>query len=397
MVCYVLFTKSSSTHICYVLYPLVPLIHQLGTISAQVTFYINNRENSILSQWASLSNGICGFLLLLVFLMDPIFWHFIRSFWSKSTLENKHDEEEMGITIFDKNDSKQNQEDGYTKSSSMTSSLTTQTNTSDGPTKPVAAFTSTATKNLTPIEIENTTYRRSYQPSLSPEMPNIFFPPPPSPTHTRNHPTSLELEERDFIDMLKPAPLLQLDTATDHTTLLSPVIMMPICYEMEDAVPWRVLEADDEDEEGNDTEHNNDMNSPPTTPHHQQINGSRISSCPRVSTVSSSPSYRKESWLSLYDDDDNGRYSEEMDRKQQHLSEDDRIYSTSSSSQYTVSEWLAKRGDSLDGVREQVGRTSKSIRRWCRNVNRQQEDTFNDKYDDLPRQMLHVVPEEQQK
>ncbi|KAI8332272.1 hypothetical protein BC941DRAFT_455731 [Chlamydoabsidia padenii] len=200
-------------------------------------------------------------------------------------------------------------------------------------------------------------HRQYYQSSLSPhqrDTPIILFPPPPPPPQfTPGNPTSLEVDESDFVDIfVKP----QVDTSSNNNNSSTPGVLSPttICYEMEDAVPWRVLEADDTDE--------------PTLP--------------RTSSVSS---HRKEeSWLSLYDEDT----KEEDDPRINtlHLSSS---FSSSSSSPTVMSEWLTRRGDSFDGMREQVGRTSRSIRRWCRNVNKLD--------DDLPHEdsRLHVVHEEQ--
>ena len=96
---------------------------------------------------------------------------------------------------------------------------------------------------------------------------------------------------------------------------------------MEDAVPWRVLEVDEEE----DDTHAAMANREPSDDNDDE-------SIARRST-------NKESWLSLDDDD-----AAFMTR-------------ASTESSNSMSQWLASR---RDGSMDMMGRTSKSIRRWRR-------------------------------
>lgn len=294
--------------------------------------------------------------MLLVFFLDSLFWHGMRM---------------LSRSIFTKS-SNQNDDEETTLGNKRHTNLSDQSDDDDDGQRSIKSTSTTVAPVMEKNPATNAALpRQYYQPSLSPspqrDTPIIIFPPPP-PTAVPNdrHPTSLELEEADFVDMFaRPSPSLHVDTeslTTTATTLRSPP---PICYAMEDAVPWRVLEAEEAEE---------DVDSP-TVP----------SSTPPPPLPRSSSNYRKESWLSLDDD----------------IKDDDRLHlplsssslsssiSSTSGSPAAVSEWLTRRGDSLDGMREHMGRTSKSIRRWCRAVNKQDDDP-----DDLASR-LHVVHEEQ--
>ncbi|CAO3600693.1 unnamed protein product [Absidia cylindrospora] len=469
VVIYVLILKASSVPISYLIYPLVPLVSQFGSIVFQINLYLTNTQDNGLAYWSYISNSLGGLVVLMVFLMNPFFWQGTdiakcSSMWTTSSQHNSSDNDTF---LTDETSNDKDMIKRATKTNSMASSMTTQTSTLTVPapvTLNVPAATTMKEKEGKDANAYTPYHRPFYQPRLSPlrrDAPIIVFPPPPKVSPDDNvdqqqqkNPTSLELDESDFIGMFAKPTSLHVDTAVLSTSyestssaLLSPpspAHLLPVCYELEDAVPWRVLEADEEEEEENDNNSrwddegnnnnsidyhrkNSDSNSSPTSPCHQQQQlGNDLSSRltmhsnygnkhppPRHSSLSASTSgYRKESWLSLFDDDANdamdttvsatyhgnsSHYDEEK-ADQHHYSVTSSSFS-SSSPPHAVSEWLTRRGDSFEGVREQVGRTSKSIRRWCRNVNRQQQhdDAIDsmDRYDDGPIPTLHVVHEEQ--
>ncbi|ORZ08896.1 hypothetical protein BCR42DRAFT_495184 [Absidia repens] len=474
VVLYVLILKASSVPINYLIYPLVPLVSQFGSIVYQTNLYMTNTQDYGLAYWAYISNSLGGLVVLMVFLMDPFLWQGTdiakcSSMWTTSSKHNSSDEDTF---MTDETSNDKDMIKRATKTNSMTSSMTTQTSTLtvpapvtlNGPTTTTATMKKNECKDA---NVYTPNHRPFYQPCLSPlrrDAPIIVFPPPPKVSPDNNadqqqkNPTSLELDESDFIGMFAKPASLHVDTTVLSTSyestfsaLLSPpspAHLVPVCYEMEDAVPWRVLEADEDEEEENDNSNrwvdeensnnhnsidyhckNRDFPSSPTTTCQQQQHeqpGNDLSSKrttnsnngnkqppPRHSSLSTSTSgYRKESWLSLFDDDVNDAMDTPMSTayhgtSSSHYDEekaDPHHYSMTSSSfsssspPHVVSEWLTRRGDSFEGVREQMGRTSKSIRRWCRNVNRQQHDDAidaTDRYDDAPRSTLHVVHEEQ--
>jgi hypothetical protein len=310
--------------------------------------------------WASISNGLGGVIVFLVFFLDSLFWHGIRS---------------LSRSVFSKT-SNQNDDEETTLGNKRHTNLSDQSDDDDDGQRTIKSTSTTVAPSVMEKNPTANTGlpRQYYQPSLSPspqrDTPIIIFPPPP-PTTASNprHPTSLELEDADFVDMFaQPSPSLHVDTASLTTTAVTLRSPPPICYAMEEAVPWRVLEAEEVEEDADSL--TVPSSSPPPL-------------LPRSSSMTSN--YRKESWLSLDDD------IKDDDRLQQPLSSSSlsSSISSTSASPAAVSEWLTRRSDSLDGMREHMGRTSKSIRRWCRTVNKLDDDP-----DDLASR-LHVVHEEQ--
>ncbi|KAI8384602.1 uncharacterized protein BYT42DRAFT_267360 [Radiomyces spectabilis] len=113
----------------------------------------------------------------------------------------------------------------------------------------------------------------------------------------------------------------------------TPHFTIPICFEeLDSAVPWRVLEVDEDEQDIGDS--------------FLQPKNSQDGTDPRKS-LSSSP--RTDSWLELNDDPP--------------------------TSPSRVSQWFHKRGDSFENVRERMARSSKSLRRWRQQQQQQQQQS----------------------
>ncbi|KAI9308441.1 hypothetical protein BJ944DRAFT_104018 [Cunninghamella echinulata] len=430
--------------ISFILYPLIPFFSQLGSIICQLRFYSNLSWNESLIGFALISNNIAGFFMLLLFFVGPFLWVKIRKwkrqnnhwgllFWSgKKKRDYDHDDNhsdinsKSDITLNHSYHQHQHQQQRqpaniiYQSESSTKSSMK----------KNHSHHQNNNNKN------KNNNNLLSIRSSMTGLNTFIENDPSPPPHHAikkddllKYPPTSLQLEEADLVDMFTKTPTAKSGFTIDITSnslssqattiAVSPTsptakFLAPICYEMEDAVPWRVLEADESEDESEEDDiiiyQQKDILNPPsavlTTTSITSITNSssflskRYSTVPPPPRISSSTNRssiynpRKESWLALYDDDlinDNNNDDEE---NQSHAS----------NSLHSVSQWLSKRGDSLDIVREQVGRTSKSIRRWCK---QQQQFNHHQEMDSMESGLattaattshhtgLHVVQEEQ--
>lgn len=157
------------------------------------------------------------------------------------------------------------------------------------------------------------------------------------------------VDDRDILkDIVLEQPLRSRSTNHPSSSILSAPIFLE--DQLDEAVPWRVLEATGGDD---------DMIKPTTgssssnTSQHQTQQPTPLT-CATATTVGSHslslPSdHEVDSWLELNDDP------------------------PSPSSR--MSQWFTRRGDSFEIVRERVARSSKSIRRWCRQQQQLQQQS----------------------
>ncbi|CAO3611664.1 unnamed protein product [Cunninghamella blakesleeana] len=401
---YFLFAKSNITNqvpVSFILYPLIPFFSQIGGIICQVCFYAHLSWNESLTWYALVSNGLAGLLMLILFFMGPLLWVNIRR-WKKNHKINL-----LFWSFQKKNFNRKDRDDDESDINSK----------------------SDITLNHCYHQPEIVLYQSS--PSAS--MNNKINQPDLSQKNEKKvdllklPPTSLRLEEADLVDMFaKTGPQgLTIDITSNSlssqaTTIAvsptSPKILAPICYEMEDAIPWHVVEANESEDEEDDNESEDiivykqedlilhQVTPPPAALLHSSKRYSNVppprtsSSTIRTNHSSTYYNYRKESWLTIHDDD--------LDDDQHHSPHHD----DENQSSHSLSQWLTKRGDSLDMVREQVGRTSKSIRRWCKQqqqLNNGQDLTLSFSLENIEKSnnelsllsspshmVLHVVQEE---
>lgn len=146
------------------------------------------------------------------------------------------------------------------------------------------------------------------------------------------------VDDRDILkDIVLEQPLRSRSNHPSSSILSAPIFLED---QLDEAVPWRVLEATSDDDMAKPT-----GSSSSNTSQHQAQQPAPPLTCATATTaashsVSLQSDHEVDSWLELNDDP------------------------PSPSSR--MSQWFTRRGDSFEIVRERVARSSKSIRRWCR-------------------------------
>ncbi|KAI8066362.1 hypothetical protein BC940DRAFT_302650 [Gongronella butleri] len=311
----------------YLLYLVLPLVLEMGPILAAMMYYATEYKDQGMAWWAWLSPGLGGMLMLVLVLVDPHLWQGI--------LEKYNDEEYPKIVI----SSPHMLDDAPTSHTTLTTAAPSSASV-------VGAATALEEK------------KNEIPPPL-PVLPRSVSP-PPAPLTIPMSTTSLALSPDDMHELFAtktPADGSQITCTSPVSMTSASVGPLTSCYQMEDAVPWRVLEVDEDDEEQTGAEASN----------HENRENDDDSSAKR--------STNKESWLSLDDDDDN---------------DDDVALAARTSSESgnsSVSQWLASR---RDGSMDKMGRTSKSIRRW-----RRQQQNVSASTSPTDTSILAVVHEEE--
>ncbi|KAI7850483.1 hypothetical protein BDC45DRAFT_518416 [Circinella umbellata] len=148
-------------------------------------------------------------------------------------------------------------------------------------------------------------------------------------------------------DIIKDYPSINSLHQQQEETNNNEYFTIPVFFkdQLDEAVPWRVLEAsfDEQEEQPNN---NNNYNNQQQDPYQNGSSGSYSNT-------------GMDSWLEL---------SEPV-------------------SPSKMSQWLTKRGDSFEIVRERVVRSSKSIRRWCKHQQQFYQDDQHERMDDT----IHVT------
>ncbi|ORX62041.1 hypothetical protein DM01DRAFT_1369951 [Hesseltinella vesiculosa] len=281
----------------YLLYLLIPALIEFGPIVSIMIYYSSGYSDQGLSWWSWLSPGLGSMLVLFVLFLDPHLW-----------------------------------QHGHLRPS-RPSIMISAPQLDDVPTPSHTSWT-------TPSAASQQDVQEKYlqQPSL---------PLPSSPPALSA--TSLVLTPADMQDLFVKCPE---EAHISH--VLSPALMAAgpaPCYRVEEAVPWRVLEHDEEETDDPAVEEKSDDR---FVMQDDEKKGKTIDP-PRLSRSSSrqlrSP---KESWLSLDDD-------EEQDGEKRPSLE------SGGSSPASVSQWLSSRREgSMDLIRDHLSGSTKNLRLWRR-------------------------------
>lgn len=142
------------------------------------------------------------------------------------------------------------------------------------------------------------------------------------------------VDDRDILkDIVLEQPLRSRSNHPSSSILSAPIFLED---QLDEAVPWRVLEATGDDDMTKPT----GSSSSNTSQHQTQEPAPPLTCATASQSLSLQSDHEVDSWLELNDDP------------------------PSPSSR--MSQWFTRRGDSFEIVRERVARSSKSIRRWCR-------------------------------
>ncbi|KAI7886117.1 hypothetical protein K492DRAFT_190340 [Lichtheimia hyalospora FSU 10163] len=352
------------------LYPMTPLLTQLGFIVSEIYMFHNKQVSYPLNVWGVSTKGLPGFFNLVGLLVDPAFTsaiqhlkrdlikryqhdpHIHRSFSTQSTTSERTWEIYANNGVLDFNLP-------HAITSTSLAPLAQQKTQQGASNK----YLEWIVNHLWPVRMHHnqTTLSNISHTSIQVEKAS---PQPPAPAATKadnmkqnasyasSIPTLLHsptayligasesdtmVDDRDMLkDIVLEQPLRSRSTHHPSSSILSAPIFLE--DQLDEAVPWRVLEATGDD----DMIRNSSTSQHPT----------QHPTCGTVTTVTShsiSSDQEVDSWLELNDGP------------------------PSPSSR--MSQWFTRRGDSFEIVRERVARSSKSIRRWCRQQQQLQQSS----------------------
>ncbi|KAG2222288.1 hypothetical protein INT45_006967 [Circinella minor] len=383
--------SSSQKIVCNVvrrilLYPTTPFLTQFGFIISEIYMFSTLKVSYELNIWGVLTKALPGFFNLVGFLMDPAFMGALRLL--KSDLIRRYGDTPSDLhrsnshQSFDKRSCKiyadhgaldfvmprnttcaslaplakdQQQQDSQKTSNNRfmrwfvnrvfkPSSSTTNINNSIPIPSSIPNSSSGHIPSSSSTEMHNNNNNNIITSSSEKTGNTPFSSSDELPTFLNSPTVYLIGEDTPYQrqDIIKDYPSINSLHQQQEETDNNEYFTIPVFFkdQLDEAVPWRVLEAsfDEQEEQPNNNNDNNQQQDP-----YQQC------------SLGSHSNTGMDSWLEL---------SEPV-------------------SPSKMSQWLTKRGDSFEIVRERVVRSSKSIRRWCKHQQQFYQDDQHEKMDDI--------------